>query len=394
MLKAVCLPSIKECNLREIKSEFIKETLSQSLQTNPKITHLILPAEPSLQVTRFVYGNLHNLTQLQVFEFEVNCGTDVVVELGRHCTLLKILNVRSSVFVTDYCVEDLLNLQNLEKLYVAGTAISETCYAHLLSSLPRIQNIFWRGSVESVLQNITQESLPLVNEFNATVKDVPLLTQKCPRVKHLSIQLDTENSVDLIQLTDIVSLELEHCDYNINNVIILIESVGSRLTKLDMFGVGNIDFEQVVRCCCVLRTLVLRQCGITLPRSVFFNRGLPHFESVKEIKLDSNKYVNSFLIHLNHYVNLEVFHARWVAEIDDMILSVILKTGGFRKLCEIILHGCGTLTLETAMLLIQMCGSLSVLGNMSLWPDISSNDMKALFDCVKKNNLALSIKLI
>jgi hypothetical protein len=317
-----------------------------------------------------------------------------VIELGRHCKLLKILNVRSSKFVTDYCLEDLLNLQSLEKLYVGGTAISETCYAILLSSLPRIQNISWRGSAEGVLQNITQECLPLLNEFTARVKDASLLTQKCPRIKHLSIHLDTGNLSDFIQLTDVVALELSHCDYVINNVIILFEHMGKRLTKLDLFGVEHVDFKQIVRCCSVLRILVFRYCRVMLSRYTFFNRQLPHFKSVKVIKLRSNPDFKHFHIYLNHYVNLEVFDAQFVAEVEDVTLSDILNTGGFRKLSEIVIRDCGHLTLQTAMLLIEKCDNLSVLGNLNGWPDMRCDDTKALFHYVKTNNLSLTVKLI
>lgn len=394
MLRCVYLPYIKECNFREIRSEFIQQLLSKSLQRNPDITRLILSPQSSLEVTENVVSNLNRLRLLQEFKFEFRCSNDIVIELVKHCTLLKILNVQSSVLVTNHCFKYLINLKNLEKLYVGGTAISDICYAMVLSNLPRIENFSWRGCVESVLKHSKKDCFPSVREFNGKVKDASLLAQKCPRIKQLSINLDTVNLSDLALLTDVVTLELEHCDFNIHNVTILLESMGTRLTKLDFFGVENIDFRQIVRCCSVLRILSFRYCRVVLSRFLFFNRELPHFKSVKEITLNSNPDFKYFHLYLNHYVNLENFHAQWVADLDDLTFANILNTGGFRKLSEIIIHDCGILTLRTAMLLIEKCDNLCVLGNLNGWPDMKLIDKTTLFDYVRRNNLALKVKLL
>jgi hypothetical protein len=161
MLRAVYLQCMEECNIRKIGSEFVQELLSQSLHTNPNITHLVLPPIPTTKVERSVFCNLHRLTVLQKFIFEFSCNTDILIELGRHCTLLKVL-VTSSVLVTDDCVQYLLNLQSLEKLYVSETKISETCYALLFSNLPRIQNVTWFGPIDFILQKISKECLPFL----------------------------------------------------------------------------------------------------------------------------------------------------------------------------------------------------------------------------------------
>jgi hypothetical protein len=59
----------------------------------------------------------------------------------------------------------------------------------------------------------------------------------------------------------------------------------------------------------------------------------------------------------------------------------------------IVLAFCGPLTLQTAMLLIEKCDSLSFLGDLDIWSGISGDDQKSLFDCVKTNDLALTVRL-
>jgi hypothetical protein len=393
MLRAVHLPCVLECNIKEIRSEFMQELLSLSIQTNPHVARLILPLEPSIKLSRFVLKNLHRLTVLQEFRFETGCNTDVVIELGRHCTLLKILDIRSSVDVDDDCIEYLLNLQSLEKLHVAGTDISHTCYALLLSNLPRIQNITWCGQVDNILQNITKECLPSVNEFSGGVSNASLVTQICPRIKDLSIYLHNENALDLIQLTDVVSLSLTRCDYNINKLNVVFENMGIRLTKLDVFLVENFNISHIISCCSILKILIVRFCGVILSENFIFASELTHFKSVKEVTLKSNSDFRNSHKYLSHCVNLEVFKAECVEEIDDVAVSEILNAGGFRKLSESVFSDCGPLCLETAMLMIKQCDNLSVLGNLNTWSGVTDDDKKLLFDCVKTNNLALTVKL-
>jgi hypothetical protein len=378
--------------MKDIQSRFVQELLSQSLQTNPNIIRLILPPAHDSKISGSVSSNLQKLTVLQEFVFEFHCTTDIVIELGKHCKLLKMLDVTSSVLVTDECVEHLLKLQRLTKLRVAGTRITDTGYALLLSSLPQIRNINWYGLADSILQNITKECLPLVDEFCGDVSDVSLLTKFCPRIRHLSISLNNENSCDLIQLTDVVWLQITHCYYNINYLGILIENMGTRLTKLDLTGVNNVNISRILSCS-VLKILIIRYCEAIPSNNLNFTQELPHFKSVKELILLNNKGFKSFYKYLHHYVNLKTFHAERIEYVEDVSVSAILSAGGFKRLSTIILDFCGHLSLQTAMLLIEECDTLSVLGNLESWSHVSHDDKEELFQCVKKNNLALTVVL-
>jgi hypothetical protein len=381
------------CNISEIHSEFVQELLSQSIHTNPNITHLILPPTPTTKVERSVFSNLHSLTMLQEFNFQFSCTTEILIELGRHCTLLKVLDVTSSVLVTDDCVQYLLNLQSLEKLYVPETKISETCYAVLLSNLPRIQNITWFGQVDFILQRIAKEYLPLINEFLGAVSDASLLRKVCPHIKQLGICLHTENCLDLVYLTDVDWLEFTSFDYKIRNGKIIIESMGIRLTKLIMTAVRNVDITHIINCCSVLKFLDIDICGVVMSENFIFAPELPHFKSVTEIIVKRIVGFEYFLKFLHHYVNLEFFRAEYVRELEHVTVSAILNAGGFRKLAKIFLGLCGPLTLQTAMLLIEKCDNLSVIGKVATWTCVSDNDRHALFNFVQKNNLKLAVIL-
>jgi hypothetical protein len=150
----------------------------------------------------------------------------------------------------------------LKKLYVSETKISETCYALLLSNLPRIQNVTWFGPVGFILQEIAKECLPLINEFLGAVSDATLLRKLCPHIKQLGIFLRTDNCLDLIYLTDVDWLEFTSCDYKIHNGKIIIDSMGIRLTKLIMTAVSNVDITHIINCCSVLKILDFELCGV------------------------------------------------------------------------------------------------------------------------------------
>jgi hypothetical protein len=130
-----------------------------------------------------------------------------------------------------------------------------------------------------------------------------------------------------------------------------------------------------------------------MSENIIFAPELPHFKSVTEITVKGIVGFEYFLKFLHHYVNLEFFDGAFVREIEHVTVSAILNAGGFRKLGEIFLFLCGPLTLQTAMLLIEKCDNLSVIGNVASWSGVSDDDRNALFDFVQKNNLALSVLL-
>ncbi|KDR13191.1 uncharacterized protein LOC110835590 [Zootermopsis nevadensis] len=391
MLRVVFLPCIKECNIRDIQNVFVQELVSQSLQTNPNITRLILPHIPTTKVENSVLSSFESLAVLQEFNSEFGCTNDIVIELGKHCKLLKVLDITGSKLVTNGCVQYILNMQNLEKLYVSESSISETCYALLISNLPRIQNITWKGPVDFILRKITKISIPSVNEFVGAVSDASLVRKVCPHVKYLSVCIQTGDAWDLVNLNNVEWLEFTSCDYNIQSLGIVFKYLGKRLVKLDMAAVKNVDITQIIRYCTVLEIFNVGLCEIVISEIFPLTTELRHFKSVKEIALVCNQNVVYFLKILHLYENLESFYAEGVADLEHNTLSEIINAGGFRKLSKIRLCFCGLLTLQTALLLIGRCGNLLVIGNLSAWYGVSVDDQNYLFDFVLTNNLALSV---
>ncbi|XP_021931640.1 uncharacterized protein LOC110835594 [Zootermopsis nevadensis] len=393
IINTMWLPCVVECNVNNVACTFVQELLSKLLKYYPNITHLVLPHEKNIEMSRYVLSNLRRLTELLDLKFQFVCTTEIVIELGKHCKLLRSLDIAESKSVTDDCVEYLMNLQSLEVLRINGTSISEACYALILSSLPRVQNITWWDSVERILQNVTKECLPSVNDFLGTVSDSSFLAKMCPRIKRLSIRLLNGNSLELSRLTDVKFLGFVKCDYNINILSIVVENIGFRLTYLEMFWVENIIFSQIFTCCTVLKKLVLRFSEVILHDNEIFSPELPHFKSVAEIILLSNTGLNNFRKHLHHYVNLKILRTSWFEALEDDTVSEILNAGGFKKLSCILLGFCGPLTLQTANLLITRCDDLSVIGNLNTWSGVSEEDKSALFDFVNRNNLELTVIL-
>jgi hypothetical protein len=140
--------------------------------------------------------------------------------------------------------------------------------------------------------------------------------------------------------------------------------MGIRLSKLYVFGVESFNIGHIISCS-VLKILIIKCCRVILPENFIFAHELPHFKSVKGVILQTNLGFKNAHKYLRHCVNLEVFRAEDVAEIDDAIVSDILNAGGFRKLSEIMFSNGGPLHLETAMLLVEKCNSPSILGNLS-----------------------------
>jgi hypothetical protein len=323
--------------------------------------------------------------------YESNCTTDIVIELGKNCTLLKLLDIKNSALVTDDCVEYLLKLRNLEILKIGGTSISEMTYSLILSALPKIMNVHWCGAVDIILQNITKEYLPSVKEFFGAISDVSLLRKMCPHIIQLRIALQGDNSFGPLHLTRVTSLDILFCDFNGCSLKPTFALMGIRLTSLCMYNIEDVNMFAIISCCSVLEILAVKRCSLKISEDIIQVLELPHFRSVKVITLESNRCFNNFCMYLRYYANLVVFHAQLVIEIHDASVGAILNAGGFRNISEIVLRECGPLSLFTAQLLIKRCDNLCSLGSLKTWSGVSDDDITSLIEFAKINNLALTV---
>jgi hypothetical protein len=392
MLKAVLLPCLYRCNIRNMDSEFIQELVINLLYLIPSVTALHLPSVYNKNYLRLLLERIPILNDLEEFHFHVGCTTAIVVKLSEYCTKLNKLSLEDCTYVDDDSVAHLLKLKNLLFLNVANTSISDEGYITLLSGLPKLQNVIWYNDIDVVLTYVSKYLLS-VRLFVGRISNTRLLAQKCPNVVHLillSIKEDMSGLRELSRVTDISIVQSSCTTINLGSVV---RSMGSTLTKLDMCQVVNMNMDNLISYCTVLKILTIAYSHITGSEPSSFDHELPHFKHVQEIKLKQNWGTYDFCLLLHLYVNVEVCHVVGVDAVDDMFIGRLLTFGGFRRVTEFVIEYCGELSIPTAWLLMKNCPNISVLGNFRSWSGVSNYDLMEFFNFLKTCNLALIARM-
>jgi hypothetical protein len=388
MMKAVLLPCMSTCDIGITESEFVQELLIKLLYAMPNLKALTLPSKERLNYTEFFVERIPILTQLQEFRFHVGCTTEIIIELSKYCPHLKKLSVQDSRRVDDECVEHLLKLTHLRALNVSKTSISITGYRGLLSGLPQVQDIVWFGPIDPVLWNLTK-CLPSVRKFIGTILVAELLVQKCPNITELVQFSFTKDISDLAELRNLAGLSIIQCSCTDIRFGEDIRRLGPSLTKLEMFQILTINVDDVINSCTALNVFNITLCYIRC--SGTFDRKLPHFVNLKELRLIHNRgpFLFSSILHL--YVNLKALHVVGMGDITDEVIRQIVTAGGFRNVTEFVVEHCGDMGIETAFFIIQNCPNLTKLGNLNSWPRVTNGELVTLVNFVRENNLSITV---
>jgi hypothetical protein len=290
--------------------------------------------------------------------------------------------------VDDECVEHLLQLRNLISLNVADTSITPNGYREILSSFPQIQDVVWFAQVDPVLRNLT-ERLPSVRRFVGNVSDAVLLVHKCPNITQLLLFSLIEDISDLGELRNVAVLSITGCSCTVIRFGDVIRGLGPTLTTLKMDQVDNLNINDLINYCTVLKELILSYSHIIYPEII--DRILPHFQNLKDLTLRQNKGEFDFSSILPLYVNLEVLHVVGMAGMSDTVIREIVTAGGFRNVTEFVVDHCGNLSMDTAWLLMDNCPNLAKLGNIDSWPGVTEFQEMTFLCFVRTNNLPLSV---
>jgi hypothetical protein len=366
----------------------VQEILINLLFIIPNTRILNMPPVQNPTYMQLFVERIQIMNHLQVFRFHTGCTVEVIVELSKYCRDMKQLSVQQSKRVDDNCVEHLLKLRKLRSLNVAETSVSNSGYRTLISGLPEIQNIHWIDVIDPVLMNLPSP-LPSMRKFVGTLSHAELLVRNCPNLTELtllSVTADVSGLGELTKVNDITMLLGSYVPVRFSNVIF---RTCQTLTKLEMYQVVNINIDDLINYCTVLKSLVISYCHMTHTQT--FYRTLPHFQNLRELKLRHNWGQSGFGPVFHLYANLEVLLIVGMEQITDTYMRDIVEAGGFRNLTEIIIAHCGYLTLETVWLLMESCPHLTRLGNINSWPGVSYNESLAFLNYVKLSNLSVTI---
>jgi hypothetical protein len=146
---------------------------------------------------------------------------------------------------------------------------------------------------------------------------------------------------------------MSQCCYAAVTAGVVIRGLGQRLEKLNKHEVNNINKDDLINYCTVLKQLNIHSCNITVRRMLYPK--LSHFQNLKELSLVNNSGSFDFTPVLHLYVSLKVFNAVSERQIIDIVVKGIVTAGGFRFLAEFVVENCEDLTIDTARLLMHTC---------------------------------------
>ncbi|KDR13193.1 uncharacterized protein LOC110835585 isoform X1 [Zootermopsis nevadensis] len=392
MLKSVLLPCLYTCNIRNVDSAFVQEIIVNLLYLNPKVIDLQLSVICDKYCLQLLLERIPSLIDLQGFQLRLTCTNAIVIKLSEYCTKLTKLFVEDCAFVDDDSVEHLLKLANLVNLNVANTSISNEGYITLLSRLPLVQNIIWYDDLDIVLTYVAR-CLLSVRKIIGSISNSSLVAPICPNVKHV-ILLSISNDISgLKELKSVNAISFFQCSSTVINLRAAITDMGSTLTRVDMHQVVNIDIDNLIYFCPVLKLLIIAYSQMTGSEHNFFDRELPHFKSVREIRLKQNWGAYDFCSLLHLYINLEICYVVGMDRVDDVFVGRLLTFGGFKHVTEFVIDNGGYLSMPTVQLIMKNCLNLTVLGNFRSWSGLTENDLNEFLQFVRSNNLALTINL-
>jgi hypothetical protein len=264
----------------------------------------------------------------------------------------------------------------------------------LLSELPKITDIrFWKPEIE-VLNHITVETLATISHVRGYVKDIDMLTQKCPNITHLEVYNIPGDLSSLTVLTSLHSLEIAKGHYGLSNLNAVLTGIGHRLTSLTLILIVNVNLQEIVTLCPRLQILVLRKCRfLPLNADIPVHPQLPHFRSVINLNIEKISGDEIAYTYLRYYMSLKNIILCGINIFTVDAMRDTLRRGTFTYLENFYIQetGHGALTIEAVDLLIEHCSYLKKLAYLGSCPLLNPDLIIQLKNRILLRNLDLEI---
>jgi hypothetical protein len=397
MLRSLLTRTTERYDTLGIASSFAQSLVIQTLDSVPRLTVFCLDTQVAIDHSALLATKIRHLPKLRVFQYEYHCTDEVIKQLRLHCPDLMKINFRYSNMITNGSVHHLMELRQLLFVHFEGAELSSASYALLLSELPSILNIeFWASSI-NVLRHIRREILDTILYVKGYVRNINILTQKCPNIRTLNMYWLTEDMTSVRALTALRSLQITNGDYGMYNLNTVLQDIGHRLTELRLKNTVNVNINDMVTLCSGLECLVLEICRF-LPLRAYepLDPQLPHFKSLISLTITKRPDDNTDFRYLRHYVNLKTIECRGVYIFTHDFVSDCVNRGRFRNLERFHINEAwqGGLTMQSIELLIQHCEHLKSVGYLATWANLNPFLIRDLNQSILFRNFDLEILLL
>ncbi|XP_023724907.1 uncharacterized protein LOC111874023 [Cryptotermes secundus] len=380
ILNAVLFPCTRVYYMKDITSGFAQKLIVQTLACVPNLTVLTFDLKTENDNSNLVASNIHHLRHLKSFQYNCDCTDEVVEQVALHCRNLRTVILSFSHSVTDASVHYLMTLNKLEHVDVMFTSITTEFYGALLSVLPSINNIVITSLTYNIFEHILKEELYTITQYTGYIRDINVLTQKCPNLSTVVMYDINQNLANMVALNRLDHLQIRKADYESCNLNAVLIGVGHRLCHLYLVHIKNVRMVEIVNFCSSLECLLLKRCSfVRLNENGILGTDPPHYRSVTDLKLLGDSHHEIDFRHLQHYVNLQILECTGVNTLNDDFIEDAVRQGAFRNIVcfKVEEIAPGALTMRTVELLIRHCEHLKELGYLRSWrlvePEFISN---------------------
>jgi len=381
------------------------------------------------------------------------CTNNIIRALTLTCkdTLTR-LEIDHSLRTSDALVPDMLKLENLKLLSMAGTTVSCEAMAIILLGLKKLVSLpngdFLCDSLEWLVYESPEDVLPrgqklpqfAIQEFCSSEdyhfhskKQMELVAQMCPNIAQIKFFYDSEILCEIRTLEKFHHLQelcLNGGDFNKDPLRALIENIGHQLRRLEFNHVDSIDRHAIVQmslCCTNLQYLFFSACSFldygALHRELFdyYNAGgletieeielalllrdqeafnteieglIQPFASLEELKISCQCSPSTIMFLLLHCPALKRLFIGNNSELTNEELLQILTVNPLKYLEELELSAGENLSMTTLDILLNNCSSLRRIKGLKYWKAMTDKERENFSLMVKKNNLDLDISEI
>jgi hypothetical protein len=263
ILQALLPHGLTKWDMNCVNSDFMKELMVLSLPSLPSIKCLKVQTEEFSTCSWLLLNNILLLSEFPELVFPAGCCRQILAELSSYCANITVLDINSCKNVDDASVIHLLKLKNLGYLNIFETSITPKTYGKALSALPNVKNITWSEPADDILMSVTKNRLSSVISILGSFRNAHIFVQKCPFIKKLSLLHPKCNLSELKDLISLTDLTVIGCNFDTINLFTILEGVGPRLRKLQLFCVTGLLMYAVTHFCKHLKMLEFDECVFT-----------------------------------------------------------------------------------------------------------------------------------
>jgi len=377
------------------------------------------------------------------------CTNNIIKALSVTCkdTLSK-LEIDHSLRVSDAVVPDMLKMQKLELLSMAGTPLTSQSLATILLGLPKLRYLpngdFLCDCLEWMVYDsptdfISKDKLPTlyIQEFCSSEdyhfhskKQLELVSKMCPNIRRVKFFYDSELLCEIRTLesfSNLCELSLNGGDFVKDPLRMLFENVGHKLVKLEMNHVDNIDRHAIVQmslCCKNLMFLKFSACSFldygALHRELleYYNAGgldtseeeelslllrdqetfkselesmIQPFRKLQDLQLSSQCSDSTIVFLLLHTPALRKLYIGGNRSISNEIFAKVLSFNPLKYLEELEISESEYLNKETMDMILNNFHNLRKLKGLKYWKGLTDQDRENIKKQIKKENLDLDV---